>query len=96
MDPWRGNHGRKPAEQREGIHFDGVRAITEGLAEGYADETIRQQAEAFLGQGRAKHVLAQGFSARSVLGASMGCGVQREPELCDRKGSCHFDAGVAT
>ncbi len=73
-----------------------MRAIPKWLAEGDAHETVREQAESFLGQRRAKHVFAQGFAATRILCPSMGRGMQREAKLGDREGRRHFDAGMAT
>lgn len=84
MHPWRGNRGREPAEQRERIHVDSMRAIPKWLAEGDAHETVREQAESFLGQRRAKHVFAQGFAATRILCPSMGRSMQAWVAACRR------------
>jgi hypothetical protein len=50
--------GRKATEQREWVHVDGVGAISVGLAQLDANQTIGQKVQALLTEGRAKDVLA--------------------------------------
>ena len=47
------------------------------------------------GDGRPKHVLAQGLAAAGVLGAGNGGGVKREPELGHRQAGLDLDAGAS-
>jgi hypothetical protein len=92
---WGRNCGGEATEERERIEIDSEGAIAEGAAELDTDEVAGQKQDAVVSDGRAEDVADESLATERVVGASGGCGVEREAQLEGREGGGERDAGRA-